>query len=271
MKELQSPMITSPVTEEQINDIKEFYRGLDIIDLVWFRLLGKTVNNLCVFPVYLEIEVEMDYDDYINIYADFTSYITNKRVSKSSVSDLLKGCDTGSISVIFAEMRYLNNLHSNVFIIDHKRGVVEHYEPHGDYTTWETYYDEDFQVLLEYELTSVFSEFGLSYQKINNACHQKQMSLDPLIEEIGYCNVYSGWFALYRCQNMRYSLFDFTKKLDKLQESRGVEYITRYAKVLMDEINKIALKYNVVWDTLNDLTDFLKEYEFFEIEFNLRE
>jgi hypothetical protein len=266
---ITSPLVTSPVTEEDINEIETFYRGLDIIDLVWFKLLKRTVSNTCFFPVYISTEVEMDWDeDFIDTFVEFKDYTNHKQLSESQISQLLSGCGKDTVSVMFAEVKYLNYLHSNVFIIDHSRKMVEHYEPHGDYTFWETAYDQDFQTVLEHQLKDTFKGLGYSYSRVHNVCHQTNYTNDKLIQDTGYCNVYSGWFALYRCQNMNYSLEEFTILIDKIQKERGVEYIARYAKVVMKEIDVIAKKYNIFWDNLDDLNDYIRMFDLFETEMN---
>ena len=266
--DLASPLVTSPVSEEEIHEIEHFYRGLDIIDIVWFKLLKKTVNNVWLFPIYMHTEVEIDFDDnFIDAFVDFKDYYSRGVISKEQVKDKLESCGKDTITVMFVELQYLNYLHSNVLVVDNKRKVVEHYEPHGEYTFWETAYDQDFQIVLELQLSNTFKDIGYKYTRVHNVCHQTNFTNNQLIEEIGYCNVYSGWFALYRCQNMNYSLEKFTRLIDSIQRDRGAEYIARYAKEIMKHVNEIAKKYGVTWDHLDDLNDYLIEYKLFELEF----
>jgi hypothetical protein len=276
VRDLTSPLVTSPVTEQQKNDLETFYRGLDIVDLVWFKLLKKTVPGLCLFPIYASTEVSMEYDDdndndnnnFIDAYISFKNYTTHSQLSKDDMSRIFRECGQ-SISVMFVEVKYLNYLHSNVLVIDHIKKVIEHYEPHGKYTNWETAFDQDFQIVLEHQLNDIFKGMGYLYTKSRNVCHQKNFTNDKLIREIGYCNVYSGWFALYRCQNMNYSLKEFTRLIDKIQKDRGAEYIARYAKVVMNMIGEMAKKYGVSWDTLDDLNDYFKAFDLFELEMSV--
>jgi hypothetical protein len=161
--------------------------------------------------------------------------------------------------------------HSNVLIIDIKNKLVERYEPHGSTTCLHPNQDINvrYNIIIHQLLVSFWSslDYTFDYNPTSSVGHQLQKYND--INDIGYCTIFSGWYAMLRLKFSNLSQQEFNMRLsNKLGEYEMISYIRRYAKVIVDRAQEIALELNIPFQNIQQFNDILVSSQLLPTLFN---
>lgn len=263
----------------EIHMVEKFYDGFSIIDYIWLENIMKLYGHfVCVQPVFLKIQVARDhhnlsiwnYNENQMSIVDFDKMLSNcvysdKRfivlflqldhVLPRYCKDCL-GCDECTVEDPYG--------HANVLIVDLENRVVERYEPHG-YTSQlvdDKNLNIQYNIIIQQMLGGFWRELG--YSLVFHATMTHQFETCEQIRDIGYCVMFSGWYANLRLKFSHLSRQELDMRLsNKFSEYEMISYIRRYAKVVLDRAVELAIEYSIPFNDMRQLTDDLMEQGIF--------
>jgi hypothetical protein len=274
--ELNVPEVLS---ELEIEQIEKLYEGYSIVDYIWLENIMKFYGHfVCVQPIFIRIQIAPDRHKL-----DIWNYNENK-VSIPDFQRMLNSClyNDKRFIVFFLQIHprlptYCKDCigcdecaggeeggHSNVLIVDLENQVVERYEPHG-YTSQivrDNNLNIQYNILIQQMLTAFWMQLGFSF--VFHATMKHQFETCEKIRDIGYCTMFSGWYATIRLKYSHLSRQELDMRLsNKLGDYEMISYIRRYTKVILDRAREIAKEYKIEFTNVSDLNDFLIDQRVF--------
>ena len=263
----------------EVGLVEKFYDGFSIIDYIWLENILKLYGHfVCVQPVFIKIQVARDHHNLS---------IWNYNENQMSIFDfdkMLSNCVYADkrFIVMFLQIdhvlaRYCKNCvgcdecteedpygHANVLIIDLEKMVAERYEPHG-YTTYlvgDTNLNIQYNIIIQQILGAFWRELG--YSLVFHATMAHQFETCENIRDIGYCAMFSGWYATLRLKFSHLSREELDMRLsNKFSEYEMISYIRRYAKVILNRGVELAIEYGIPFNDMHQLTEDLMEQGIF--------
>jgi hypothetical protein len=276
-----------PVSEilntSEISSVEQLYQGFEIVDYIWLEYIMKLYGHfVCIEPVYIHIDVSnnkqllsiMNYNGNFTSIQDFNINLNNCIYNDKQFIILFLSIKSTNVctNCIGCDECFATSYHSNVLIIDIQNKLVERYEPHGDITCLHPNQDINVQynIIIHQLLVSFWSslDYTFDYNPLSSTQHQLQKYNH--INDIGYCTIFSGWYAMLRLKFSHLSQQEFNMRLsNKLGEYEMISYIRRYAKVIVDRAQEIAQELNIPFHSMQDFNKKLVSLKLFPTLFNL--